>query len=122
MTAALATSLGQLQQRLDRDSELRDQVRMISLSFDPGFDTPTVMTKYGRQFNRDNYDWRFLTTASTQQLQPLLQGFNQPVQKEYGETGEYTGVIAHILRVFLLDREKQVRNIYSVSFLEIGQR
>ena len=109
--------LGQLQQRLDRDSELRNQVRMISLSFDPGFDTPTVMTKYGRQFNRDNYDWRFLTTASTQQLQPLLQGFNQPVQKEYSETGDYTGVIAHILRVFLLDREKQVRNIYSVSFL-----
>ena len=50
-------------------------------------------------------------------MQPLLQGFNQPVQKEYSDTGEYTGVIAHILRVFLLDREQQVRNIYSVSFL-----
>ena len=109
--------LGQLQQRLSRDSVLADQVRMISLSFDPGFDTPAVMTNYGSRFNRDNYDWRFLTTASAQQLQPLLRGFNQAVQKEYRETGEYTGVIAHILRVFLLDRDKRVRNIYSVSFL-----
>ena len=109
--------LGQLKQRLDADLLLRDQVRMISLSFDPDFDTPEVMVKYGNQFNRDNYDWRFLTTASTEQLQPLLQGFNQSVQKEYSETGEYTGVISHILRVFLLDKARQVRNIYSVSFL-----
>ena len=109
--------LGQLQQRLSRDSRLADQVRMISLSFDPDFDTPVVMTKYGRQFNRDNYDWRFLTTGSTRQLQPLLQGFNQSVLKEYDESGEYRGVISHILRVFLLDKASQVRNIYSVSFL-----
>ena len=109
--------LGQLQQRLSRDSRLADQVRMISLSFDPDFDTPVVMTKYGRQFNRDNHDWRFLTTGSTRQLQPLLQGFNQSVQKEYHESGEYRGVISHILRVFLLDKASQVRNIYSVSFL-----
>ena len=109
--------LGQLQQRLSRDSRLAEQVRMISLSFDPDFDTPAVMTKYGRQFNRDNYDWRFLTTGSTRQLQPLLQGFNQSVLKEYDESGEYRGVISHILRVFLLDKASHVRNIYSVSFL-----
>ena len=109
--------LGQLQQRLDADTFLKDRVRMISLSFDPDFDTPQVMTKYGRQFNRNNYDWRFLTTASTGKLQPVLRGFNQPVQVEYNEAGEYTGVISHILRVFLLDKASRVRNIYSVSFL-----
>ena len=109
--------LGQLQQRLSRDSGLAHQVRMISLSFDPDFDTPAVMTKYGRQFNRDAYDWRFLTTGSTRQLQPLLQGFNQSVLREYDESGEYRSVISHILRVFLLDKTSRVRNIYSVSFL-----
>ena len=35
--------LGQLQQRLAAERRLRDQVRMISLSFDPDFDTPQVM-------------------------------------------------------------------------------
>ena len=110
--------LRQLQQRLDADTRLKDQVRMISLSFDPDFDTPVVMTKYGRQFNRNTQtDWHFLTTASTEQLQPVLRGFNQTVQKEYNAAGEYTGVIAHILRVFLLDQASRVRNIYSVSFL-----
>ena len=109
--------LGQLQQRLGADTRLKDQVRMVSLSFDPDFDTPQVMVEYGKKFNRNNYDWRFLTTASTERLQPLLRGFNQPVQKEYNEAGEYTGNISHILRVFLLDKASRVRNIYSVSFL-----
>lgn len=109
--------LGQLQQRLDADSRLKDQVRMVSLSFDPDFDTPQVMVEYGRKFSRNGYDWRFLTTASTERLQPLLRGFNQSVQKEYNEAGEYTGNISHILRVFLLDKASRVRNIYSVSFL-----
>ena len=109
--------LGQLQQRLDADSRLKDQVRMVSLSFDPDFDTPQVMVEYGGKFSRNDYDWRFLTTASTERLQPLLRGFNQSVQKEYDEAGEYTGNISHILRVFLLDKASRVRNIYSVSFL-----
>ena len=109
--------LGQLRQRLGADPRLGDQVRMVSLSFDPDFDTPEVMVEYGSRFNRDNHDWRFLTTASTERLQPLLRGFNQPVQKEYDEAGEYTGNISHILRVFLLDKASRVRNIYSVSFL-----
>ena len=109
--------LGQLQQRLDADTRLKDRVRMVSLSFDPDFDTPQVMVEYGRKFSRNDYDWRFLTTASAERLQPLLRGFNQSVQKEYDEAGEYTGNISHILRVFLLDKASRVRNIYSVSFL-----
>ena len=36
---------------------------------------------------------------------------------EYDENGNYIGSISHILRVFLIDQEKNVRNIYSVSFL-----
>ena len=109
--------LGQLQQRLAKDTHLQDRVRMISLSFDPDVDSPAVMTKYGRQFNRNDFDWRFLTTGSARQLRPVLRAFNQPVQKEYNETGEYTGVISHVLRVFLIDKKRRIRNIYSVSFL-----
>lgn len=111
--------LGQLPPRLADDTYLRDHVRMVSLSFDPDVDSPAIMTRYGSQFNRNNFDWRFFTTASARQLQPVLQAFNQPVQKEYNETGEYAGVISHILRVFLIDKKRRIRNIYSVSFLHV---
>ena len=37
--------------------------------------------------------------------------------QEFDEHGEDTDKIAHMLRVYLIDRQKQIRNIYSVSFL-----
>ena len=50
-------------------------------------------------------------------LDPILKGYQQRIVREYDENGNYIGSISHILRVFLIDREKNVRNIYSVSFL-----
>ena len=31
--------------------------------------------------------------------------------------GDYTGTMSHILRVFLIDKNRNIRNIYSTSFL-----
>ena len=62
-------------------------------------------------------DWRFLTTASTTELQPILDGYGQSLLPEVDENGVELGDIAHILRVFLIDRERRIRNIYSVSYL-----
>ena len=50
-------------------------------------------------------------------LEPILDDYGQYTIREYDESGEYTGDFAHMLRVFLIDRELRVRNIYSVAFL-----
>ena len=39
------------------------------------------------------------------------------VIKEYDRDGNYTGTMAHVLRAFLIDRSKNIRQEYSVSFL-----
>jgi len=62
-------------------------------------------------------DWQFLTTASEVELQPILEGYGQWRQREYDESGKYTGSMSHILRVFLIDRQRRIRNIYSTGFL-----
>ena len=36
---------------------------------------------------------------------------------EVDEEGRFTGNFTHVLKVFLVDRERQVRNIYSSEFL-----
>lgn len=109
--------LHRIQKRLQANPDLADDVRLISLSFDPKHDTPDVMRLYGSNFQGKGGDWRFLTTRSEAQLQPILDAYGQSVQKEYDEQGKPTGTFAHILRVFLIDRERRIRNIYSVSFL-----
>jgi cytochrome c peroxidase len=107
----------QVQARLLDDQELRDEVRLVSLSFDPELDTPQAMDDYSQHFKRQDFEWRFLTTDSEAQLQPILQGYGQFREKYYGTDGSYSGSMSHILRVYLIDRGKRIRNIYSASFL-----
>ncbi len=114
----LATSvLHRVQTRLGKEPQLVDQVRLLTLSFNPEFDTPEVMKHYADGLRGDQLDWRFLTTRSEEQLQPILENYKQSVQKEYDEDSQFTGVYSHILRVYLIDRQGRLRNIYSVSFL-----
>ena len=102
---------------LDKDPEIGKQVSLISLSFDPANDSPGVMKLYGDGSDTGVVDWKFLTTNSLKELDPILDGYSQRIIKDYDEDGNYIGSISHILRVFLIDKRKEVRNIYSVSFL-----
>ncbi|MGR8935326.1 MAG: cytochrome c peroxidase [Gammaproteobacteria bacterium] len=114
----LATSvLHRIKTRLQKQPQLAAQLRLLTLSFNPEHDTPAVMQRFGADFQGPGVDWRFLTTASDNDLQPIMQSYKQTMQKQYDADGKFTGTYAHILRVFLIDREKQIRNIYSVSFL-----
>lgn len=108
----------QVQEGVTRDDELRTQVRLISLSFDPISDTPEALRDYARHFRRKGFDWQFLTTASEADLQPILEGYGQWRQMNYDENGVYAGSMSHILRVYLVDRQGRIRNIYSTGFLD----
>lgn len=103
------------------DPELARNMRLLSLSFDPDHDTPSVMAEYSgyhsRSESRAARSWEFLTTASQDELGPILAGYGQYVVSEWDDTGQPTGAFSHVLKVFLLDRARQVRNIYSTSFL-----
>ena len=107
-----------LKEALKQDPELSDQLRLISLSFDPKNDTPEVMKFYG-QGSEDfgGPEWQFLTTSSQQELDPIVQSFGQYVNQEYDEEGNPTNKFAHILRVFLIDKNGVKRSQYSASFL-----
>ncbi|WP_299880527.1 cytochrome c peroxidase [uncultured Cocleimonas sp.] len=104
---------------MKKDPELADKLRLASLSFDPEHDSPEVMRLYGANFKfaGDKGEWRFLTTPSLAALDPILQSYNQDIQREMSVNGEETGDISHILRVFLVDPKLKVRNIYSLGFL-----
>lgn len=106
-----------VQNRVASSGNLRDKVKLISLSFDPANDTPAVMAAYGKNFIKDGFDWQFLTTRSERELAPLLTSYNQFIRRDVDENGRSIGTFSHILRVFLIDKQKRIRNIYSMSFL-----
>ena len=62
--------------------------------------------------------WRpFFTTASDRDLDELLDRYDQWTVRDFDADGRYLGTISHVLRVYLIDTDRRVRNIYSVSFL-----
>lgn len=114
----LATNVfHRIKNRLKQEPELASQLRLLTLSFDPVHDTPEQMQNYGESFQGSGVEWKFLTTQSEKALQPILNAYQQNIQKKYDEQGQFIGTYSHILRVFLIDRDKRLRNIYSVSFL-----
>ena len=103
--------------RLEEHPALASVTRLISMSFDPENDTPETMRAYRPKVDDGSVEWRFLTTRDRADLQPILDGYGQYTLREYDHDGVYTGEFAHLLRVFLIDRERRVRNIYSSGFL-----
>ncbi|MDD1635446.1 MAG: SCO family protein, partial [Methylococcaceae bacterium] len=114
----LATAvLHKIKNRLKKEPELAEKLRLVTLSFNPEHDTPEMMQHYAQELQGNGVEWRFLTTQSEQDLQPILEHYKQNIQKVYDAQGQFTGTFSHILRVYLIDKNKQLRNIYSVAFL-----
>ncbi len=111
------TVLQKIKNRLKKEPALAEQLRLVTLSFNPEHDTPEMMQHYEQALQDKGVEWRFLTTQSEQDLQPILEHYKQNIQKTYDARGEFTGTFSHILRVYLIDKNKQLRNIYSVAFL-----
>jgi cytochrome oxidase Cu insertion factor (SCO1/SenC/PrrC family) len=99
---------------------LKDKVQLVTLSFDPARDTPSVMKRYaGSQVEDEGgLRWFFLTTPSERELMPLVEGFGQDVQYAVDtSTGRPFRQLSHVLKVFLIDRSGDVREIYTSTFL-----
>ncbi|MFH0351124.1 MAG: cytochrome c peroxidase [Chromatiales bacterium] len=102
--------------RLDRDEpETSSRARFITLSFDPDHDSPDIMRRYGAPFTQDS-DWVFATTDSPAALAPILRMYGQDLRPD--PSREAGGDLAHLLRVFLIDENRMIRNIYGASVLD----
>ena len=110
--------LYKIQSRLnDRTDGAKEKVALLSVSFDPEYDTPEITNAMEKAFRKGNVEWNFLTTRDQDSLQKILDGYGQYAFREHDQYGHPTKDYAHLLRVYLIDRDLQIRNIYSVSFL-----
>ena len=112
-------TLSGLRDRLMADPQLARRVRFVSVSFDPTNDTPEALRRYGARFMNDSrLEWRFLTASSVADLLPMLDGFGQNVSVERDANGKPTRTINHMLKMFLIDPEGMIREIYSLAYLQ----
>jgi cytochrome oxidase Cu insertion factor (SCO1/SenC/PrrC family) len=111
-----SAALRDLQERLRR-AGLTRRAALLSISVDPGRDSPAQLAQYARAFGADATVWRFLTADSDAHIQPVLDAYGQDRQRVHDERGRFTGAYRHVLKVFLVDRHGWIRNIYSTGLL-----
>ena len=101
------------------DASLAQQLRLVSMSFDPVNDTPARMAAYSKLASArpSAAPWHFVTTRSRTELQPILDAYGQAVDKKQN-SNDPTGPLNHTLRVFLVDAAGNIRNIYSSGTLD----
>lgn len=114
---AYATLAG-LRETLLREPALAQRVRFVNISFDPTNDTPPQLRAYAGALAHDpRFEWRFLTAPSLRSLLPLLDGFGQDVSVVSDTSGRPTRTRNHTLKMFLIDGQGEVREIYALDFL-----
>ena len=101
------------------DKTLAKSMRLVSLSFDPEYDTPQRLAAYSENVREQGSgcEWRFVTTKSRSELEPILAAYDQAVDRRQNPA-DPQGPLYHVLRVFLIDREGRIRNIYSSGTLD----
>lgn len=111
--------LGQLHDLSATDKTLARNMRLVSISFDPEYDTPQRFGSYAENVREQNSgcEWWFVTARSRAELGPVLTAYDQAVDKRPTES-DPQGPLYHTLRVFLIDREGRIRNIYSSGTLD----
>jgi protein SCO1 len=115
-----ATSVLNLLQRASlSDPALAKNRRLVSLSFDPEYDTPKRLAEYASVVRDDNggCEWRFVTPRSVADTDPILAAYGQAVNRKTDPKAG-GGPFNHTLRVYLVDQERRIRNIYSTGTLD----
>jgi len=113
------TTLANLRDRVTGDRALAGRVRFVSVSLDPTHDTPAAIAGYGQEFTADpEFEWRFVTARRVPELLPVLDDFGQDVSVDLDQYGRATRTLHHMLKMFLIDAHGEVREIYTLTFLQ----
>ncbi len=114
-----ASVLNHLQRVSLTDDALAKNLRLVSMSFDPEYDTPKQLADYASIVRDDDggCEWRFVTPRSVAETAPLLAAYGQAVNRKRDMRGG-GGPFNHTLRVYLIDRQQRIRKIYSSGTLD----
>ena len=81
-----------------------DDVRLVSISVYPEYDTPEVLTKYASQYDANTSRWYFLTGEESTVKRVIKDGF---------KIGDYEDIIFHSEKFALVDKKGMIRAYYN---------
>ena len=110
----ISKQMSALQTGLKNENLFGGKAGMLSITVDPETDTPEVLTKYAAGYGADSRGWKFLYDEPAKM---------KPVYNAYDEWTSRTGAepLDHPARVYLVDANGNIREIYSLAFFNEKQ-
>jgi len=81
-----------------------DDVRIVSISVYPEYDTPEVLAEYASRYDANTDRWHFLTGPEESVQNVIKDGF---------KIGDYEDIIFHSEKFALVDQQGQIRGYYN---------
>ena len=100
----MSQNFAALQKAIQTSPEPVATTRLLSISFDPEFDTPEILKQYAQHAGADPAIWTF-ATGDPAGIHSLTSGFSILVQPE-------AGTISHSLATALIDRDGKIAKIW----------
>lgn len=108
----LTSRMMELSSKLSKNQE----VKLISVTVDPAYDTPEVLADYARTTHANPKQWIFLTGPLPQITSFIQGGMKQPLAIEPD------GAPAHSLRLMVVDRDGMIRSYIDGNDPEVIQK
>jgi len=93
----MSNHFARVQKDLAADPLMAKKWHLITISFDPKFDTPPVLKNYGKVYTKDLSTWDFVTDSMKTILE-IADGLELETEDDEG------GLIAHNLRTAVIDK------------------
>jgi len=97
-------------QKILAEHPKRDQIRLVSITVDPNYDTPWVLTNYASRYGADPQRWRFLTGDRDKIWRLVGEGFREAV---FDNIDNPAMPIGHSSNFILVDREQRIRGYFA---------
>jgi protein SCO1/2 len=100
----MSNNFEELQTSIQQTSGTPSKARLLSVTLDPGFDTPKVLSEYAAFHKADSKIWTF-ATGDDKEIDSLTRAFSVFRQTE-------GGTISHGLTTALIDRDGKIKRIW----------
>ncbi len=110
----ISKQMAALQTGLKRERLFGAEAGMLSITVDPVTDTPDVLSEYAANYGADSKGWKFLYDQPDK-MKTVYRAYDEWTSK----TGK--GALDHPARVYLIDANGNIREIYSISFFNDKQ-
>jgi len=101
---------------LEKALPVGSDVKLVTLTTDPEYDTPKVLKKYGEDYSADPNRWMFLTGTKSQIRKLGVDSLKlTALEKEPGEREDPNDLFIHATIFVLVDRKGQLRGVFQTT-------